>query len=244
MIYLYDQIIYYPILNALVFLYNTVAFHDLGVAIILLTILVRIILYPLFHKSARHQAISQRIQPEVKKLQELHKGDKQKQTAAIMALHKEHGINPFSGFLLLLVQLPVLIGLYQILSRTLQPDFLAGLYFFVEAPASINALFLGLINLNKGSIFIVGLAALAQYFQGKLALPKPRPGVAPSQAEKVSRQMVFIGPGITLAIFYNLPAAVSLYWFVSSLFSVLQQMRVNKQLDYHGITRTNSKKNS
>src|SRR3989344_9578297 len=206
MIYLYDQILYYPLLNALVFLYNIVPFHDFGIAIILLTILIRIILYPLFHKSARHQAISQRLQPEVKKLQELHKGDKQKQTAAIMALHKEHGINPFSGFLLLVVQLPVLIGLYQILSRSLKPEFLAGLYSFIDAPAAINPIFLGLINLSEGSIFIVGLAAIAQYFQGKLALPKPQPGVAPSQAEKMSRQMVFVGPGITLLIFYSLPA--------------------------------------
>jgi YidC/Oxa1 family membrane protein insertase len=243
MIYLYDHIIYYPILNALVFLYNTVAFHDLGIAIIFLTILVRIILYPLFHKSARHQAISQRIQPEVKKLQELHKNDRQKQTAAIMALHKEHGINPFSGFLLLIVQLPVLIGLYRILAKVLKPGLLVGLYSFIEVPQTINPIFLGLINLSKGSIFIVGFAAIAQYFQGKLAIPKSPPGHVPSQAEKVSRQMVFIGPGITFMIFYNLPAAVSLYWLVSSLFSILQQTRVNKQLN-HGITRTNNKKNS
>src|SRR3989344_8878862 len=125
MTYFYDHIIYYPILNALVFLYNTIAFHDLGIAIILLTILVRVILYPLFHKSARHQAISQRLQPEVKKLQELHKHDKKKQTEAIMELHKEHGINPFSGFLLLLVQLPILIALYQILSASMKPEFLS-----------------------------------------------------------------------------------------------------------------------
>ena len=243
MIYLYDQILYYPLLNALVFLYNIVPFHDFGIAIILLTILIRIILYPLFHKSARHQAISQRLQPEVKKLQELHKHDKKKQTEAIMELHKEHGINPFSGFLLLLVQLPVLIALYQILSASMKPEFLSGLYSFVQAPSEINPTFLGLINLSKGSILIVGLAALAQYFQGKLALPAPHEGHVPSQAEKVSRQMVFVGPFITLIIFYNLPAAVSLYWFVSSLFSVLQQMRVNKQLE-HGTVRANSSKNS
>src|SRR5438128_1291763 len=121
---LYNWIIYQPILNALVFLYQTVAFHDLGLAIILLTVLIRLLLYPLFHKGVRYQMVMQHLQPQIKKIQDAHKGDYEKQTQALMALYKEHEVNPFSGFLLILVQLPVLIALYHVFLSTAKPDVL------------------------------------------------------------------------------------------------------------------------
>ena len=228
--YFYDAIFYQPLLNALIFFYNTVAFQDLGLAIIFLTVLVRLVLFPVFQKSVRHQAVMQRLQPKLKKAQEEHKHDREKQTQAMMALYREHRVNPFSGFFLLLIQLPILIAVYYIFLNSLKPDFLVGLYSFVGAPPTISHFFLGLIDLGRPSILMVGLAAIAQYFQGKLALPKPEKGQEPTQAEQIGRRMVFIGPLITLGIFYNLPAAVSLYWIVTSAFSVLQQIIVNRQL--------------
>jgi len=243
MAYIYNLILYQPLLNALIFFYNTIALHDLGLSIIFLTILIRAILYPIFQKSVRHQTVMQRLQPKLKKIQEDHKNDREKQTQAMMALYKEHKINPFSGFLLLLVQLPILIALYQIFIRSLKPNFLVGLYGFVPAPASIHATLFGLINLDQRSILMVGLAALAQYFQAKLALPKVSSGQAPTAAEKMSRQMVFMGPVLTLVIFYGFPAAVSLYWFVTSLFSIFQQIIINKQLA-HGEMGDADKKNN
>jgi YidC/Oxa1 family membrane protein insertase len=243
MIYLYNIILYRPLLNALIFFYNTVALQDLGLSIIFLTILIRLILFPIFQKSTRHQMIMQRLQPKLKKIQEDHKNDREKQTQAMMALYKEHQVNPFSGFLLLLVQLPILIALYQIFIRSLRPDFLVGLYPFVSAPALINSTLFGLINLGQRSILMVGLAALAQYFQAKLSLPKIPPGQAPTAAEKMGRNMVFMGPILTLAIFYNLPAAISLYWFVASLFSVFQQAIINKQIAHGKVGNSNQKNN-
>lgn len=230
MSYLFTTIIYRPLLNALIFFYNTVAAHDLGLAIIFLTVLIRLILFPLFHKSAHHQVKMQRLQPQIKKIQELHKGDREKQTKALMDLHKEHGVNPFSGFLLLLVQLPILITLYQIVLRSLKPGAISGLYNFVSAPEILKPTFLGLIPLGERSILIVCLAALAQYFQAKLSLQSLPAGETPTQAEKVARQMVFVGPILTVVLFWNFPAAIGLYWFITSLFSVGQQIIVNKQL--------------
>src|SRR3989344_1229472 len=110
MIEIYNSLIYQPILNILVFFYKTIAFYDFGLAIIFCTIFIRIILYPVFHKSAKHQSVMQKIQPKLEKVRELHKDDKEKQMKATMDLYKEHNINPFSGILLLLVQLPVLIA--------------------------------------------------------------------------------------------------------------------------------------
>lgn len=243
MIFLYDLILYNPLLNALIFLYNTIAFEDLGLAIIFLTLLIRIVLFPIFHKSAKHQVAMQRLQPHLKKIQDDHRGNKEKQAQAMMALYKEHRVNPFAGFLLLFVQLPILIALYQIFLNSLKPDFLVNLYSFVSAPGDLNTSFLGLLNLADRSILMVGLAALAQYFQAKLALPKTTGSKNLTQAEKMGKQMVFIGPIITIAIFYSMPAAVSLYWATASLFAIFQQIIINKQTANGKLGNPNKKNN-
>lgn len=133
------------------------------------------------------------------------------------------------GILLLLIQLPILIALYQIIRSNLGVDVLSQLYSFVAVPNHINSIFLGLVNLSNKNIILVILAAIAQYFQAKLAIYQAK-GVPPSQAQKIASQMVFIGPIITIFIFYNFPAAVGLYWLASSVFSVFQQLIVNKKL--------------
>src|SRR5271170_3636177 len=171
MIYLYHIIFKYPILNLLIFFYQTIAFHDLGLAIIFVTLFIRIILYPFFHNGAKQQMLMQRIQPHVKKIQEQHKDDREKQAQALMALYKEHGVNPFSSILLLILQLPILIALYRIILYELAGTAaLTGLYSFVHAPTSINAMFLGLINLQAKNFWMVLAAAAAQFFQARLAI--------------------------------------------------------------------------
>jgi|SRR3989344_1327800 len=236
-------IFYQPPLNALIFFYNTIAFGNFGLAIILLTVLIRLLLFPVFHKSVKHQMVMQRLQPKIEKINREHKDDKEKKLKATMELYQEHNINPFSGFLLLLVQLPILIALYQIFLAKLTPETLGGLYSFVQAPETLNYWF-GLINLEGRSIVMVGLAALLQYIQGKMSLPKIESGRELSSAEKISRQMVFMAPLITLVIFFNLPAAVSLYWAVSSLFSIFQQEAVNRQLKSNEEPGNSRKKNN
>jgi YidC/Oxa1 family membrane protein insertase len=231
MVYLYQQILYRPLLNLLVFFYQTIAGHDLGLAIIFATLLVRLILYPFFHKGAKQQMLMQRIQPHVKKIQETHKDDREKQAKALMELYKEHGVSPFSGILLLIIQLPILITLYSIFRTGIGTAQFSSLYHFISAPQSINANFLGLIDLNAHSLPLIIAAGIAQYFQARLAIYRAPGNNAPlSPAEKIGRQMAFIGPVVTVAIFYNLPAAVGLYWLVTSAFSALQQVFVNRHI--------------
>lgn len=231
MFYWYQQIFYRPILNLLIFFYQTIALHNLGLAIIFVTLLIRLVLYPLFHKGAKQQMLMQRIQPKVKQIQEMHKKDTQKQSEALMALYKEHGINPFSSFLLLLVQLPILIALYWAVRSGLGTGQIVGLYSFISAPQNINTIFLGFINIAQPSIVIILLAAVTQYLQARLAIYKnPNGNANLSPAEKIGRQMAFIGPIMTIVVFYSLPAAVGLYWLVTSLFSVVQQFFVNRHL--------------
>ncbi|MDE2001193.1 MAG: membrane protein insertase YidC [Patescibacteria group bacterium] len=228
---MFQALFYTPFLNALIVLYNTVAFHDLGVAIILLTLVIRLIFLPLFYSGARNQSIIQKLQPEIKKIQNHHKDDKEKQAQAMMELYRTHNVNPFSGFLMLLIQLPVLIGIYRVFLGGITPEALTNLYSFVSAPAHLNATFLHLIDLQKPSILMVILAAAAQYYQGKLSLPKLEPGQELSSAEQIGRQMIFMGPVITVVILGTLPAAIGLYWLVTSVFTVIQQIYINRTLN-------------
>lgn len=229
MSYLFNLLLAQPLLNVLVFFYNTIAFENLGVAIILLTVFIRLLLFPLFHKSMRHQKVLQGLQPKIKEIQKSHAADKVKQTEAMMALYREEGVNPFSGIGFLLVQIPILIALYHLFLRGLSTDAFTKLYPFIDRPETLNTTFLGLINLNEPYILLVVLAAIAQYFQGRLAMPPKQSG--PENAmERMSRQMLFLGPILTLVIFAKLPAAVGLYWVVTSVASIVQQAIVNKDI--------------
>lgn len=243
MMWLYDTFVYYPLLNALVVLYDSIAFEDLGLAIIFLTVLIRILLFPLFQKSMRHQVVMQAIQPKLKKVQEEHKNNREEQSRAMLALYKEHHINPFSGFFFILLQLPILIGLYQIFLQSLNSTDFVGLYSFIPHPSTLNATFLNLINLRSPSIVIVALTALAQYIQGRMMLPKKAVAETPSASDIMQRRMVFIGPLLTLLIFFQLPAAVTLYWLTTSVTSVAQQYFINKETS-HGTVEPLHKKNN
>ncbi len=246
---MFQTFFYIPLLNALVGFYNTVAFQDLGVAIILLTLAIRVVFLPLFYKGAKNQSLIQKLQPEIKKIQHNHKDDKEKQAKAMMDLYKAHNVSPFSGLLMILIQLPILIGLYRVFLKGISADTMVNLYSFVAAPQHLNATFLHLIDLQKPSILMVILAAAAQYVQGRLALPKVEKGQELSTAEQMGRQMMFMGPIMTLAILGTLPSAIGLYWLVTSVFTVIQQIYINKTLNIkaeekeHGITQTNNRTN-
>ncbi|MCX6702344.1 MAG: YidC/Oxa1 family membrane protein insertase [Candidatus Wolfebacteria bacterium] len=230
---LFNQALYYPLWNALVLVYQYVSFHDLGIAIIVLTILIRVILAPLFYKGARDQAIIQRLSPKIKEIQREHKHDKEKQAKAMMDLYKEHKVNPFSGFLLLLVQLPVLIALYKVFLNGFKDGALDNLYSFVPHLQTFNHYFLGIVDLSSKSLVIVLLAALAQYYQSKLTLPPSNPDSKDaSPAESMARNMLYMGPIFTIIFLYvfNLPSAVALYWLTTSAFSVIQQIVINKNI--------------
>jgi len=218
MVYLFQTYIYTPILSVLVFIYQNTSFHDLGVAIIELTILVRIVLFPIFFKSAKDQALMQRIQPHIKEIQEKHKDNKEAQAKALLSLYKEHKLNPFSGFFLLLLQLPVFFALYQVFQNELSN----GLF--------DNLVFLGLINLGETSVVIAIVAALFQFVQTKLMMAKTKKGEVNTMAS-MNKIMVVVGPAISFFILLNLPAALGFFWIISTLFSIGQQLYINKQFN-------------
>lgn len=219
-----------PIFNGLVALYSYVTFEDLGIAIILLTIVIRFILYPLFYKALHSQSLMQKIQPEIAKIQKEYKNDREQQALKMMALWKEHKVNPFASFGLIFVQLPIFFALYRVFSHGFSTDAFQDLYSFIPAPEHLSSISMGFLDVSAPSMIIVALAAVAQYIQSYLALPKAKPGQELTKAQQTSRKMVFLAPALTLLILPKLSAGIGLYWLTTALFSIVQQHIVNKRL--------------
>ncbi|HYE22546.1 MAG TPA: YidC/Oxa1 family membrane protein insertase [Verrucomicrobiae bacterium] len=166
MIEFLKTILFEPLLNLLVFSYNYIP--DIGIVIILVTILVRLLLFPSFHKSLKHQKAMTDLQPKMNEIKEKYKDDKERQAKAIMELYSAHKINPLSSCLPLLIQIPILIAMYQVFIQSLSGSNLEGLYSFVPRPDHIDPMFLNFTDLSKKNAIMSVIAAGLQYFQGKL----------------------------------------------------------------------------
>ena len=224
---LYTDIIYRPLLNLLVFFYNIIPGHDIGVVIVLLTVLIRLILAPSFHKSLKSQKAMSDLQPKLNELREKHKNDKEGQAKAMMDLYKEHKINPLGSCLPLLLQLPILIALYQVFSKALN-NHLSGLYSFIAQPGLIDPKFLGLVDLSKPSLAFGIVAGLAQFWQSKMMMPKAGTQ-QDATAKAMQLQTTYVLPIISVVIAIKLPAGLPLYWIVTTLFAVAQQYYIIKK---------------
>lgn len=225
--YLFQEIFYRPILNFLVFLYNIIPGHDLGVAIILLTIVIKLILHPLSLKSLKSQKELQDIQPKINALKEEHKDNKEALAKATMDLYKEHKINPFSSCLPLLIQLPFLLAVYQVFRDGLASR-LDLVYSFVYRPEMINAFSFGFIDLSKPNVILAVLAGVAQFWQAKTMMAKQPKKVEtnpkqPDISTMMSKQMLYLMPAVTIFIGVSLPGGLTLYWFVLTMLTALQQ---------------------
>ena len=143
------DILYSPFLNVLVLLYQYLPGHDFGIAVIVLTLLIRLILYPLMAQAIKSQKVMSELQPKIQEIQERCKNDREKQARETMELYRKEKINPFSGCLPLLIQMPILIALFRVFWEGLRPEEMTNLYSFVPHPGIINPTFLGIIDLSK-----------------------------------------------------------------------------------------------
>lgn len=234
---LFDTLVYNPIYNVLIFLYNTVPGQDFGIAIILTTLILKAVLLPLSRQQIESQKKMQELQPKIKALQHKHKDDKEKQSRAVMEFYKENKVNPLAGCLPLIVQLTFLIAIYRVLINVSTAGLRAQdgiLYSFITNPGQIHHLFLGIVDLTHPNYIFAVLAAAAQYYQTKIMIdrqPKSEPkgdDEAPDFATIMTKQMLIIGPLLTLFIGFTFPAGLSLYWLVSTLFMIVQQEYILK----------------
>ncbi len=228
----FNEIFFHPLLNALVFLTSVLPFYDLGLAVIILTILVRLVLFPFTHHSIKAQTKMRSLEPEIARIRDEHKHNQEEQARRIMALYKEHGVNPFSGCVMLLVQLPLLIALYRVFLVDVE-DMGRYLYPFVSLPDSMHTVFLGVIHLTETSIFLAALSGITQFIQMKLAVPASSANIKqkPDISSMMTSQMTYVMPGIIFAIGLQFPAAVSLYWTTMNLFAIIHEMIVRKKAE-------------
>ena len=226
---IFNEALYRPLFNGLIFLYNIIPLHDFGVAIILLTIIIRLVLYPLNQKAITSQKALGELQPQIKEVQAKYPTDKVKQSQALMELYKKNKINPASGCLPILIQLPILIALYQVFWNGLKPESLTALYSFIAHPAQVNPLFLGFMNLANSNYVLAILAGIFTFWQSKMMVSfQPNAGKGSDFSAAMNKQMAYFMPLFTVFIAWNLPAGLSLYWVVTTLAGILQQYLVIK----------------
>jgi YidC/Oxa1 family membrane protein insertase len=232
-IYIYNLIFYQPTFNFLVWLYNVIPGHDIGLSIILLTLVIRIVLFPLFYQSIKSQKSLQDIQPKVEELRKRYKNDQQKQASELMNLYKAEKVNPFSSCLPLLIQLPFLIAVYQAFRQGLHSQGLNMLYPFIHNPGTINAVSLGYFNLAQPSYILAILAGVAQFWQAKMMITRRPPVIKGKDIEgsadekmlaAVNKQTLYFLPIFTVIIGISLPSGLTLYWFFTTLLMALQQL--------------------
>jgi YidC/Oxa1 family membrane protein insertase len=190
---MFTTLIVQPIFNLLVLIYALLPGHNFGLAIILFTIVIRMIMWPLVKKQLRNARVMRAIQPELKRIKQETKGDRQRESAMVMELYKERGINPFSSIGILIVQLPILIGLYVGLQRIIKDPnaivtfaypALQQLSWMKQLATDISQLdmtLLGFIDLSRPALgdggiywpamFLVIGSAVTQYYQTKQLMP-------------------------------------------------------------------------
>jgi len=238
---IFNLILVQPLLNALIFICQIIPGHDLGIAIIILTLIIRGILYLPSLSSIKSQRQMQEIQPKLEAIKRKYKNDREEMGRQLMKFYKENKVNPLSSCLPLLIQLPILFALFRVFYAGLAVDANTGLlaqstldnlygplrdYYSTHL---ISTSFLGFIDLTKTGNWIMAiLTGVLQFFQSRMLLSKQPdkniPGAKDeNMAAQTSRSMTYFFPLIIVFIGLRLPTGLLLYWVASTLFSIVQQ---------------------
>src|SRR3989344_1936823 len=231
MSYYFNQLFFNPLYNLLVWLSAVLPGNSLGLAIIILTIFVKLILLPLYHKTTTSQQKIRALEPKLKELKEKYTNNREEQARQTMALYRDHGINPLTSFWLLLIQIPIVLALFWVF----QDSFLIRseiLYSFVQPPAIVNATLFGL-DLTARNYILAILVGLSQFIQMRLAIPSIPPLKNPQDhsfkndlVRSMNLQMRYIMPAFITLVSFGFPAALTLYWLTSNLFAIGHELFV------------------
>jgi YidC/Oxa1 family membrane protein insertase len=213
-------------------------FLDAGMIVILFTIIVKVLLYPFSLKATKAQMEMKSIEADLKHIKEAYKDNKELQAQKTIELYKEKNINPFAGFFILLIQLPIVISLYRIFLKSGLPSIHTDiLYSFIAIPAFINMNFLGFINISEKNIILAVLAGISTYLQMKYATPnqsgqssEPQKGSTEEVLSNIQKQMKYTFPVLVVFISWSVSVAVSLYWITSNVFAVFQELYIRRKL--------------
>jgi YidC/Oxa1 family membrane protein insertase len=235
---LWDGVLYRPIYNALIFLMAMIPGHDLGLAIIILTLIIRTILLIPSQKAMKAQKRLQSINPRLEKIKQQYKGDQQKIASETMAIWKEAKVNPLSSCLPILLQLPILIAVYQTIRNGLNPDNTYLLYttYANFSLSDINTNFLGILDLTKVNTYVLPLIIGGlQFAQIKLSMAhtakkatNQKDGEKPKNEMAMANNMMLYMMPVMIAVFTaSVPAGLAVYWGISTIYGIVQQIFVN-----------------
>ncbi|MBU6389946.1 membrane protein insertase YidC [Patescibacteria group bacterium] len=231
--HIFSVVIYIPLYNGLITVMDVLPFADAGVAVIVFTFLVKLVLFPLSQRAVRTGLRMKMYETDLAAIKEKHKDNQEAYTKAVMDFYREKKINPLSSIVLALIQIPIILALYYIFYRGGLPHIDTDLlYAFVRAP-QVNMRFLGLIDITKGSLILAVLVAVSQYFQVRFSMPvRKQPAGGTSMKDDFGRtlnlQMRYFLPAFVGVVAYNISGAVSLYWITSNLFAIGQEMYVRR----------------
>jgi len=233
----FNDLLVKPLFNLLAYIYAVLPLHDFGLAVIVLTIIIRIVLWPLVNKQLHSQRAIQKLQPEMARIKKEAAGDRQKESQMVMELYKEKEISPLAPMLPLLIQMPVLIALFVVLKDIVVSSNFAKLsYDFVASMGAIAPIihgttkfvpsFFGLVDLAKPALVFALTAAATQFYQTRQIQPKQQ--ATDAQAQTMNA-MIYVFPVLTLFIGLSLPGALALFWTVTSLVAIFQQHLILKK---------------
>lgn len=237
--YIWHTFFFDPVYNILVFFIDVIPGGDVGLAIIAAVVVVKMILLPVSIKAVQTQRVMKEIQPKIAELKEKHKDDREAQAKAMMEVYKDHNMNPFSSIFIILLQIPIIIALYYAVYNgggVALPEINVDiLYSFVAAPVDVTMNFLGLVDITGRSILLALAAGLTQFIHVSYVMPKPparKEGETPNFQEELMQnmqsQLKFVMPILITGIAYFISAAIALYFVVSNLFSIFQELYVKK----------------
>lgn len=241
MTYLYHLLVYNPLYNGLIFLMDKLPWIDAGLAVVVFTILVKLILFPLSKKAVSTQLKMKKIEPELAALKEQYKNDKQTYAVKTMELYKQNEINPFASIILLFIQLPIIIALYRIFIYGFKTVNTTILYHSVAVPAHISTHFLGLIDITGKSLWLALAAGITSYIQIRYSMPL-QPKVPPKEnmtkeeqfrhdlSRTMGMQMRFMLPVLAFFVSWTISAAIAIYWITSNLFTIGQELVIRRTL--------------
>lgn len=227
---IFHAVAYDPIYNLLIFLVDVIPGGDVGLAVILATVAVKIILFPLSLSAVRTQMVLKTVQPKIKEIQERLKEKKEEMAKELMALYAKYKINPFSSLLLFIIQIPIIIALYLVFLHEAFPNINVDLlYTFVPIPEVISLSFLGFFEITEKSILLALAAGITAFFQVRFAMPAPGPrkedaSMKDDMIRNLQIQMRYLMPVLITVFAYMISAVVALYFITSNLFAIGQEL--------------------
>lgn len=233
---IFGALIYNPLYNALILLVDIIPGGDIGLAVIGLTIIVKLILFPLSKKATETNMKMKEIQPKMKEIQEKYKDNREAQALEMLKLYKEKKLNPLSSIALIFIQIPIILGLYWVFLKAGWPSIHTDiLYSFISAPEAVNTVFVGMVDILERSVFLAILVGVTQFYQVRLAMPAleqkktDNPSFKEDLAKSMQFQMRYILPIFVAIIAYTISSAISLYWITSNLFTIGQEIVIRRR---------------